>query len=94
MQRPRASVKHLLEDKAEALLRCELWPIPIDQLVRLLAVGAAYSLDGRRNLVVKGCARRLLRRYTMLSLTCFPVKSSSKGSRDWLRVTRGQPRGR
>ncbi len=40
-----------------ALLRCEwTWPLTIDQLVRLWAPDAAYSLDGRRNLVVKDCA--------------------------------------
>ncbi|WP_031740415.1 hypothetical protein [Mycobacterium tuberculosis] len=66
------SVKHLLEDVAEALLRCEDMAAYLStSLFAFWAVDAAYSLDGRRNLVVKDCARRLLRHYTMLSLTCF-----------------------
>lgn len=66
------SVKHLLEDVAKALLRCEDMAAYLStSLFAFWAVDAAYSLDGRRNLVVKDCARRLLRHYTMLSLTCF-----------------------
>ncbi|OSC42140.1 hypothetical protein [Mycobacterium decipiens] len=64
------SVKHLLEDVAEALLRCEDMPAYLStSLFAFWAVDSAYSLDGRRNAVVHDCARRLLRHYLMLSLT-------------------------
>ncbi|SON59439.1 hypothetical protein MSIMFI_00922 [Mycobacterium simulans] len=64
------SVKHLLEDVAEALLRCEdMAAYRSTSLFAFWAVDTAYSLDGRRNIVVHDCARRLLRHYVMLSLT-------------------------
>ncbi|BBX98724.1 hypothetical protein [Mycobacterium lacus] len=64
------SVKHLLEDLAEAVLRCEDRPAYLStSLFAFWAVDTAYSLDGRRNAVVRDCTRRLLRHYLMLSLT-------------------------
>ncbi|GJO01574.1 hypothetical protein NJB18091_34940 [Mycobacterium marinum] len=67
------SVRQLLEDIAEAVLRCEDMPAYLStSLFAFWIVDSAYSLDGRRNLVVQDCTRRLLRHYVMLALTAMP----------------------
>ncbi|MBO0882916.1 MAG: hypothetical protein J2P17_21785, partial [Mycobacterium sp.] len=66
------SVKQLLEDLAEASLRCENMPAYLStSLFAFWAVDSAYSLDGRRNRTVQDCVRRLLRHYIVLALASF-----------------------
>ncbi|MFF7635945.1 hypothetical protein ACFZB9_22780 [Kitasatospora sp. NPDC008050] len=64
------SVTQLLEDLAEAVLRCEDLPAYLSTCLFVFwAVDAAYSLDGRRNAAVLEISGRLLRHYVLLALT-------------------------